>query len=410
MSLRLSIPILFVVAVLPARGATIDLAGTPARVRSSNPELKAARLAIEEARGRLRGAGRLSNPSLSVEFQGESALSPRTTGIGIDQGLPLTKRLRLERHLSSQMVEAAVLEVRDIERRRIAQAQALVIGLLALEGQRSLRQRQSALSKELADFAKEGSARGEISPLDAAQALVDGQRSLLAVRSLEAERAALLGDLRRILGVPADEELSVLGDLPPLEEPAAEGWERRPDLQSSRLREEAARTDIELARAKRWEDVTAGLFAAKESQGGAAGGRDHGDFVGFRISLPLPFWNKNEGEIEEKEAGSRRAALETEALVAEIGTEAAAAREEMAAHAGLAAEMRDTLLPAVREQAERLERAYKSGEADLLSLMRAREQQIELEAAVVDAARDFHLARVRYEEAVGLHAPAATAK
>jgi cobalt-zinc-cadmium efflux system outer membrane protein len=408
-SLLFAFALLGIPASLPA--LTIDLAGTPARVRASDPELKAARLAVEEARGRLLGAGRLSNPTLSLEHQGESGLSPRTTGLAIDQSLPLTKRLRLERHLSAQMVEAAALEVRDLERRRIAEAQGLVVRLLALEQQRTLRERQSALAKELADFAKERSAQGEISPLDAAQALVDSQRALLAGRTLQTERVVLLGELKRLLGVPAGEDLSVAGALPALEMPAAAGgWGQRPDLQGARLREEAARTDADLAKARKWEDLTAGLFAAKESQGIPGGGRDHADYVGFRISLPLPFWNKNEGQIEEKEAGTRRAALETEALAAEIGNEAAAAREEMAAHAALAAETRATLLPAVREQAERLEAAYKVGETDLLSVLRAREQLIELEAAALGSARDFHLARVRYEEALGVHAPAPAPK
>lgn len=60
----------------PLFALTLDLAGTPARVRASNPELKAARLAIDEAKGRLLGAGRLENPVLSFETQGESGLSP----------------------------------------------------------------------------------------------------------------------------------------------------------------------------------------------------------------------------------------------------------------------------------------------------------------------------------------------
>lgn len=54
--------------------------------------------------------------------------------------------------------------------------------------------------------------------------------------------------------------------------------------------------------------------------------------------------------------------------------------------------------------------SFKTGEADLLSVLRAREQQLELEAAILDASRDFHLARIRYEAAVGLHAPAASGK
>ena len=55
-----------------------------------------------------------------------------------------------------------------------------------------------------------------------------------------------------------------------------------------------------------------------------------------------------------------------------------------------------------------IEAAVKSLKAgvDVLKVWRAREQQLELEAAVIDSSRDFHLARVRYEAAIGIHAPA----
>ncbi len=72
----------------PLAALTLDLADTPARVRAANPQLKAARLAIAEAEGRLLGAGRLANPVLNFEHQGESGLSPATTGIGLDQSFP----------------------------------------------------------------------------------------------------------------------------------------------------------------------------------------------------------------------------------------------------------------------------------------------------------------------------------
>lgn len=393
-----------------SRALTVDLAATAARVRASNLELKGARLAIEEAKGRLLGAGRLANPVLTFEHQGESGLSPGSTGLAIDQAFPLTKRLKLEKQLSAQMVRAAELEVRDAERRLIAEAQAQVVRLIALDQQRGLRTRQAEVARELADFAKERSAKGELSPLDAAQALVDAQRALLAGKSLETERVAILGEAKRLLGVPSDETLTVAGKLPALSIPLSGDWQQRPDFQAARLKEEAARTDIDIARSKKWEDASAGLFGAREHAGVPGKGEDHSGYAGFRFSIPLPLRKRNEGEVAEKTASAERAGLESEALASGITNEAATAREEMAAHAELAAEMRDTLLPAVREQSGKLEQAYKTGEADLLSVLRAREQQLELEAAILDASRDFHLARIRYEAAVGLHAPAAGGK
>jgi len=387
---------------------TLDLAGTPARVRAANPSLMAARLAIDEAKGRLLGAGRLANPTLSFETQSESGLSPGSTELGLDQTFPLTKRLKLEKQLSAQMVRAAELEVRDAERRLIAEAQALVVRLIAIDQQRALRTRQAGIAKELADFAKGRSAKGELSPLDAAQALVDSQRALLAGKTLETERVTVLGEAKRALGVPSHETLAVTGSLPPLSVPVGENWQQRPDFQGSLLKEEAAKTDIDLARSKKWEDASAGIFGAREHQGVPGRGEDHTGYVGFRFSVPLPLRRRNEGEVAEKTASAERAARESDALASEITNEATTAREEMAAHAELAAEMRNTLLPAIRSQSERLEEAYKVGETDLISLLRAREQQLELEAAVIDSSRDFHLARVRYEAAIGLHAPAAS--
>lgn len=398
-----------ILLALPASlsALTIDLDGTPARVRAANPQLKAARLAIAEAEGRLLGAGRLANPVLSLEHQGESGLSPQTTGVGLDQSFPLTKRLKLEKELSSKMVRTAELEVRDAERHLIAEAQTLVVKLIAIDQQRALRARQAGIARELADFAKERSTKGELSPLDAAQALVDAQRALLAGKTLETERVAVHGEAKRALGVSPEETLIVSGSLPSLSLPVGENWEQRPDFQASRLKEEAAKTDVDLAQSKKWEDASAGIYGAREKQGVSGRGIDHSGFLGVRISIPLPLRKRNEGEVVEKTASAERAALESEALAAAITNEATTAREEMAAHAGLAAEIRNTLLPAIREQSERLEQAYKTGETDLISVLRAREQQLELEAAVLDSSRDFHLARVRYEAAIGLHAPAA---
>lgn len=175
------------------------------------------------------------------------------------------------------------------------------------------------------------------------------------------------------------------------------------------MKESAAQTDIEIARSKKWEDATAGIFGAREHEDVSGRGEDHSGYLGFRVSVPLPLRKRNEGEVAEKIASAERAALESEALAAAIENEAGAAREEMAAQAQLADEMRSTLLPALREQTDRLEQAYKAGETDLLSLLRAREQLLELEAAILDTSRDFHLARIRYEEALGIHAPAGSA-
>jgi cobalt-zinc-cadmium efflux system outer membrane protein len=174
--------------------------------------------------------------------------------------------------------------------------------------------------------------------------------------------------------------------------------------------EDAARSEIDLAKAKKWEDIGVGLMWEGERMEDAPDGLERTGFLGFQVRIPLPFWNKNQGEIAEKTAAAQRAVLETKALASIITNEAASARAEMEANAKLAGDTKDKLLPLVLQQTERLENAYKTGQTDLLTVLRAREQRLQLEAAVLDATRDFHPARIRYESATGKHAPASISR
>lgn len=391
----------FLLATPAAKAAEWTLSGVADRVRAHHPGLKAARLAIDEARGRQIGAGRLANPVAGVEMRPESDLDPGYAGFSLEQAFPITKRLQLEKRLGTQGVAAAELEVRDAERRLVAEAQSLAVRLLALDAQQALREEQTALAKKLSDFVKGRVKAGEISPLEAAQAQVDAQRLLLEARKMETERVSLTGQLKPMLGVKPGESLRISGKLPDPKIPEADPlWTQRPDFQLSRAKAEAAETDTALARSKKWQDVNAGVVGGPEWQR-TPSGRDTAGFVGFQFSIPLPIWNRNEGEIAEKVAGAERARLESEALGKRIENEAETARQEMIAHAALARETRQNLLPLVVEQSEALEKAYETGQTDLLSVLRAREQRLELEAAALDAERDFHLARVRHESATG---------
>ena len=257
---------------------------------------------------------------------------------GIDQSFPLTKRLSLEKKLTSQLVTAAEHEVRDAERRYIAAARSLAVKLLALDKQRALRQQQTALAQKLSDFAKDRAKAGELSPLDAAQAQVDTQRLLLEARRIEIESVSLRGELKPMIGLKS------------LALPPSRAWQQRADYQLAQTKVEAAQTDSALAKARRMSDVSAGFFASREQQDVTPRNTERTGFVGFRFSVPLPFWNRNQGEIAEKAAMSERARLETEALAAQITGEADTARREMEANAALVTDTRDKLLPLVIEQ------------------------------------------------------------
>ncbi|HSI87202.1 MAG: TolC family protein [Candidatus Methylacidiphilales bacterium] len=404
------------VSVVTGQAETVTLASIPERIRTSNPSLIAARLRIEEARARFQGAGRLANPSLGIELKHDRKFEEGTLTLSLDQSFPVTARLRLEKVLSHKAIAAAELEIRDAERKLIAEAQTAAVKLIYLARQRELRRQQAELSASLAQFATKRAQMGEISALDAAQAQVDSQRILLEVNQLEVERVSLTGELRMKLGSVSG-TLTVGGGLPaPVSSPreisagattsapksrAMYGPILRPDYQKAKLAEQSARTEVEIAKAKKWEDVTAGVMLEGERSRDEPEGLERNIYMGFRLSIPLPLWNQNQGEIREKQAAVVRSVLETKALEVDIANEALLARNEMAANAQLANETQEKLMPLVIQQTDRLEQAYKRGEVDMLTVLRSRDQRLALESAILDATRNYHLARIRYDSATG---------
>ena len=395
---------LFLLGILLTTSAlaeTLTLDTIPDRVRSGHPDLQAARLRITEAQAHQLASGRLSNPSVGVEFQPESKVSPRTSIVALEQNFPVTHRLRLEKQLTSQLVKAAELEVRDVERRLIAEAQSLAVNALALGQHLTIHQQQGKLAADLVAFTEARTKAGEISPLDASQARVDARRLDLESRQLTAQKTLLLSQLKPLIGLPPTTSLTLSGNLPDPVLPSKRDWQSRPDFQLAQTQEQTAATETALAKSNRWQDLSAGLFAAREQQDVTGQGTQRTGFVGFRLSIPLPFWDRNQGQIAEKTAAAERARLQTAALASHISHEAATARQDMASQLALITETRDHLLPLISEQTTALEKAYQAGQTDLLALLRAREQQLEAESSLLDSLRDFHLARIRHETALG---------
>jgi cobalt-zinc-cadmium efflux system outer membrane protein len=382
----------------------ITLAGVPERVRAQNPDLTAARLRIDEAVGREKQAGRLKNPELETSVEQNTRFREGKIEIGFSQRFPVTNRLGLEKGISVTQIKAAEAEVREVERQLVAGAKTSVIRVLAIQQRRELLRNQIALASEFSNKISAASKKGEGSALDAATARLEAASISAQIRQLDAEEAATVGELKPLLGMHAGESISVGGTLasPSLPSDAANPA-LRPDFQAAMLEVDVAREGISLQQALRYDDVEAGLFAAAERSEDAPNGYDNEGIVGFRFRVPLPLWNKNEGAIEEAQAIHERRKLEATALARNIRLEAESDRAQMIEWAKLVRELDETLLPLAEEQSKAADDAYAQSQTDIQTVFRSREKSLHLAATRLDALREFHLARVRHEAALGNH-------
>lgn len=368
-----------------------------------NPAFQAARLRIEEARGRLKQSGRLSNPELDVQFRRNTAQPEGVLEIELLQRFPLTNRLRLERAISMSELRAAEAEVLDAERKLIADVQATTLRLLAIEGQRELRREQLVNSRELGGFTRRRVESGESSNIDASQVDLETGQLQSDLLQLDVDYTTLLGELRALLGVSTTDRIVITGRLPALTTIPASGVDPslRPDFIAASASVEAARHASALAKSQRWEDVGFGFAAEGQRMEDAPIGFEQNSFVGVKLAVPLPVWNRNEGRILETSATALRREKERVALATSISAEATAAREAMIALAGVVNTLDKTVLPNAREIEKGLREIYSTGQTSLPEMLRARDRRLSLERQRLEALRDFHLARVRHAAATG---------
>ena len=372
------------------------------RIRAQNPDLAAARLRLREAEGHITQSGRLSNPELDTSLEHKPHAREGKFEIGFSQRFPVTGRLQREKDISRTELKVAEAEVREVERQIIAKAREAIVKVLALHQHRELLLVQLGLSKEFADFLSGVAAKGEGSALDAGQAKLDATSLSMEIRQLDASEIALVGELKPLLGMHPGESLGVSGTLPsPALAVVAIDPAGRPDFQVAKANAKAAAQGVALEQARRYDDVEAGLFAATERTKDAPEGYENEAIIGLRFKITLPFWNKNEGAIQAAEAKKERMEKEATALGSGIRLEAEAAHAEMAEWAQLIGEIDRTLLPLADEQSQLAQDAYHNGQGEIQAVLRSREKRLQLAAAKLDALREFHLARVRHESALG---------
>ncbi len=387
-------------ALVAAPSEILSFESIPSRVHNQNPELAAARFRIDEAVGLAKQSGRRSNPTLDTALSHNTRSAEGSAEIGLTQKFPLTNRLKIEKEISATEIQAAEAEVKNVERLLIAEARMEFVKILAIRDRKALLEQQQKIATQLTDFILEKTKQGESSPLDAAQAKLAALKLTSQERQLSTEETTALGKLRPLLGIAPQTAVTLSGNPSAISVPNNTAIQR-PDLTAAKLQLRAAVTGIALEQANRREDVALSVFASGERSEDAPNGLDNESIIGFKVSIPLPFWNNNQGKIDAANARHNRRDQEVKALANHINHETHTSLTEIRQWAALISELNDKLLPLAKEQTDLLEKAYREGQSDLQTVLTSREQTLELLATQIDATREFHLANIRHRASRG---------
>ncbi|WP_439625540.1 TolC family protein [Gemmata sp.] len=345
---------------------------------AQNPRIGRATIAIDAAQGRFVQAGLYPNPELAASYDeigdrtGPGILSvPRLT-----QTIVTGKKLKLSQAVAAREVDQAALGLLG-ERYAVAAAvRADFYQALALQ------QRIGVLA-ELARLADESVENGrvllkaqKIAKLDLIQIEIERERIQTDLHSVEKELPAAYRRLAATAGNSALPIAAVAGSLDGLPDYDLEATRvavlaTHPDVRTAKVGIDRAQAAVRRAEAEPIPNVTVlggfvRQFENKSYDGTAA------------LSMPLPVWNRNQGNIREAKAELARAALNVTQVENELADRVATAFQTYAAARERAERYRTELIPRAEETFKLSLDAFKGGQFEYLRVIEAQRTMAEL--------------------------------
>jgi cobalt-zinc-cadmium efflux system outer membrane protein len=196
-------------------------------------------------------------------------------------------------------------------------------------------------------------------------------------------------DLRRVLGT-VDNEFAVGGNLdvisPPWD-PTALGdiaMARRPEIPSRQAAVQQAEAALKLAIANRRGNPTAGpTYEYDPTQI---------TMLGAQLAIPLPVWNRHQGEIQQRQAERLRAVYDLRQAEVDIRQDVQAALDRYASAKSAVETLQSTVIPELQKALDQMRQLFTQGDAgvDAVRIIEVRRRLIHAREAALDALFELH--------------------
>ena len=376
---------------------------------TNNLDLVAGRLAIRQAEGRLKQAGLWSNPDWETGYAPDTAFGNAgeyNFSTGFKQRFPITGRLTKAKAVARVDVAMALAEVRNQERLLASEVLGLGRGLLVTQEKLKANQGLQDTLQKIIEVSEKRLKVAEVSAADVNLAKLEWQKLTLAQAALLNQQEIASTTLNRLLGREPKTPLQISGtvsaefDTNAVAEISQQAQANRPDRQLAALGIDRAASEIKLARAEKWEDWTVGFdYSRSVSKFDAPIGNKTDEFLGIGVSIPLPFWNQNQGRVSEAQATQTRAGAELDALDLRIHAETQTTEDQMRRLLGILRQYRDESIKLAEENVVLLQKGYGDGLVNITAVIQAQQQLTDLRQSYLEALGGFEQALTDWQTA-----------
>ena len=368
-----------------------------------SPAAQLANARVDEARGALRQAGLGLNPRLYLQSEdlrpwGDNFSFPnQTEDYGyLGQTFELDGKRSKRMALGTARLKQAEAE-RDLRIRQIAGAvTAAYWTVVSLQRVRDLLVEDLNAVDEMVRYHKERVDHGAMKGVDLLRMQIERDRLFITLQSAEREATQARLELFRQMGVPSTEQ-KLTDTLETLPQPAPVALEtalrERPDVAAAEDAVQAAEADLKLQRANGVPDPD--LLAGYK--------RNNGDNTLYTsLQIPLPFRNRNQGEVDRARAGVTAARASLAVVQAQVRAEVQQAQAAFEAQGTIVHDTLPDMRARARQNLDIIREAYRLGGVDLVRFIDAERTQFEVEVSAARALAQLQQSAVQLQLAYGV--------
>ena len=370
-------------AQAPESPAAVTLEQSIREALASNLDLAATRYGISVAEARRITAALRPNPVLTLAgqtlnafrapYDANSPLGPNAFNIHTD--FPFERGHKREERIAvaEQDRSLAELGVREVARQVVFNVTSAYVDVQQAKANLQLAQENLARLQALVEINRARVASGDLaqveldrSQLAALQYQTSVSQAQLQLDQAKTQLQTLLGRKQRTS--PFDVADDFRGDafMRTEEDVAASAMIRRPDLLVFRQSQARSTADLRLQLANGKVDYTAGIETTRQWAYGIGGSS-----LGLSFSIPLPFYNRNQGEIARAQREITQGGARIDAVEAGVRSEVERAFRQYGVSKTILDNVKTNMLSKARTVLDTTEYSYRRGEASLVEFLDA---------------------------------------
>ncbi len=376
-----------------------------------NLGFKAQQKDLESARGDLLKAKVFANPELELQRETDAPFSKEGEGnfsVGLGQTFFVGPKRRYRIGIAELNLGRTQKDIENFQRLLIGEVREAFHTLHLSQERLKLAEELIRINERLV-WLTEGRFREGFAPeLDVNLARIQLQQARLSRTEIEKDLSVARAGLNLLLGRPAQTALIARGafadqeirlDLSRLKQVA---FTQRVDLKGQEVALKIAGKEIDLAKAERLPDVTLSLdYTQERSVFSEMDLSDRDRLVGLKLSVPLPLFDRKQGEIAQARGRQEKANLELLLLRATIEKEVTSTWSRVQAAQQALQLFGGGILPLAEGHLKLTQEAYEQGQAGILDVMEAQRRFSEIRLGHLEALYEYNLALAELERVVG---------